>query len=80
MDVLSAESILKQNKKYFGISANKLMLFSKTSPLELFCSSSVSEVALNAVARSSCFNVRVIKKLNYVPVVEDGAKREGVVL
>ena len=56
------------------------MLFSKTSPLELFCSSSVSEVALNAAARSSCFNVRVIKKLNYVPVVEDGAKREGVVL
>ena len=26
------------------------------------------------------FNVRVIKKLNYVPVVEDGAKREAVVL
>ena len=41
---------------------------------------------LNATAKSSCFNVRVIKKkkkkkpLNSVPVVEDGAKREGVVL
>ena len=56
------------------------MLFSKTSPLELFCSSSFSEVALNGAARSSFFNVRVIKKLNYVLVVEDGAKREGVVL
>ena len=31
---------------------------------------------LNAAAKSSCFNVRVIKKLNSVPVVEDGAKRE----
>ena len=54
------------------------MLFSKTSPLELFCSSSVSEVALNAAARSSCFNVRVIKKLNYVPVVEDGLNEKGL--
>ena len=39
---------------------------------------------LNAAAKSSCFNVRVTKKnkktLNSVPVVEDGAKREGVVL
>ena len=43
---------------------------------------------LNAAAKSSCFNVRIIKKkkkkkkktLNSVPVVEDGAKREGVVL
>ena len=32
LDVLSAERILKQNKKYFGISANKLVLL--TSPLE----------------------------------------------
>ena len=43
---------------------------------------------LNAAAKSSCFNVRVIKKkknqentpLNSVPVVEDKAKREGDVL
>ena len=41
---------------------------------------------LNAVAKSSGFNVLVIKNknkkktLNIVPVVEDGAKREGVVL
>ena len=35
---------------------------------------------LNAAAKSSCFNVRVTKKINSVPVVEDGAKREGVVL
>ena len=34
LGVLSAERILKQNKKYFGISANKLVLFSTTSPLE----------------------------------------------
>ena len=37
---------------------------------------------LNAAAKSSYFNVRVIKKkkktLNSVPVVEDGAKREGL--
>ena len=56
------------------------MLFSTTNPLEWFCSSSVSEVALNAAAKSSCFNMRETKKLNSVPVVEDGAKREGVVL
>ena len=30
-------------------------------PLEWFCSSSVSEVVLNAAAKSSGFNVRVIK-------------------
>ena len=41
---------------------------------------------LNAVAKSSCFNMGVIKKkqkkqtLNSVSVVEDGAKQEGVVL
>ena len=34
LDVLSAARLLKQNKRYFGISANKLMLFSTTSPLE----------------------------------------------
>ena len=33
-------------------------------PLEWFCSSSVSEVVLNAAAKSSCFNMRVIKNNN----------------
>ena len=33
LDVLSAENLFKK-KKYFGISANKLMLFSTTSPLQ----------------------------------------------
>ena len=63
--------------KYFGISANKLRSI-LTSPLEWFYSNSVSEVELNAAAKSSCFNVRVIKnnnkkKLNSILVVEDGA-------
>ena len=39
---------------------------------------------LNSAAKPSCFNVQVIKQtkktLNSVPVVEDGAKREGVVV
>ena len=39
---------------------------------------------LNAAAKSSCVNVRVIKRtkntFNSVLVVEDGAKGEGVVL
>ena len=39
---------------------------------------------LDAAAKSSGFNVQVIKNknktLNSVPVVEDGAKRGGVVL
>ena len=34
LDVLSAERILKQNKNTSEFSANKLMLFSTTSPLE----------------------------------------------
>ena len=40
---------------------------------------------LNAVSKSSCFNVQIIKnnnnkkKINSIPVVEDGAKQEGVV-
>ena len=33
---------------------------------------------LNDAAKSSCFNVRVTKKLNSEPVIEDGTKREGV--
>ena len=84
LDVLSRERILKQYQKSFGISANKLSSI-LTSPLEWFYSNSVSKVVLNA--KSSCFNVRVIKNknktnqnINSIRVVEDGAKQEGVVL
>ena len=88
LGVLSTVRILKQNKtssEFPRTNSGRFRL------LEWFCSSSVSEVVLNAAAKSSCFNVRVIKKnkkknkqkkptLNSVLVVEDGAKREGVVL
>ena len=82
LDVLSTERILKHNKNTSEFPRTNSGCF---CPLEWFCSSSVSEVVLNAAAKSSCFNVRVIKKknqknLNSVPVVEDGAKQEGVVL
>ena len=63
LDVLSTERILKLNKKYFGISANKLRSI-LTSPLEWFYSNSVSEEVLNAAAKSLCFNVQVIKNKN----------------
>ena len=51
------------NKKiYFGIYANKLRsILTSPLPLEWFCSNSVSGVVLNAAAKSSCFNVQVIK-------------------
>ena len=62
---------------------SKLGSFS-TSPLEWFYSSSVREVVLNAAAKPSCFNVRVIKKKkkksNSILVVEEGAKRERFVV
>ena len=41
----------------------KLMSIS-TSLLEWFCSTSVGEVVLNGAAKSSCFNVQVIKNKN----------------
>ena len=86
LDVLSTEKILKQNKNTSAFPRTNSGHF---GPLEWFCTSSVSEVVLNAPAKSPCLNVRVIKNnnkkkqqkpLNSVPVVEDGAKREGVVL
>ena len=58
LDVLSTERILKQNKNMSEFPRTNSGRF---RPLESFCSSSVSEVVLNAADKSSCFNVRVIK-------------------
>ena len=58
-----------------ALSANKLSSIA-TSPLEWFYSNSVSKVMLNAAAKSSCFNVPIIK--NSIPVVEDGANKKGL--
>ena len=77
------ERILKQIK-ILRSSANKLRSIS-TIPLQWFYSNLVIEVVLNATAKSSFFNVQVIKNKNNnskknfkysIPVVEDGAKRE----
>ena len=59
LGILSTERILKQNKNTSEFPRTNSGRF---CPLEWFCSSSVSEVVLNAAAKSSCFNVRVIKK------------------
>ena len=59
LGVLSTERILKQNKTSSEFPRTNSGRF---RPLEWFCSSSVSERVLNATAKSSAFNVRVIKK------------------
>ena len=59
LGVLSMERILQQNKTSSEFPRTNSGRF---RPLEWFCSNSVSEVVLNAAAKSSCFNVRVIKK------------------
>ena len=60
---------------------SKLGSFS-TSPLEWFYSSSVREVVLNAAAKPSCFNVRVIKKKKKNQIVywllKKGQKEKGL--
>ena len=82
LDVLSTERILKHNKNTSEFPRTNSGCF---RPFEWFCSSSVSKVVQNPAAKSSCFNVRVIKNsknktLNSVLVLGDGAKREEVVL
>ena len=72
LDVLSTERILKHNKNTLDFPRTNSVA---TSPLEWFYSNSVSKVVLNAAAKSSCFNVRIIK--NSIPVVEDGANKKG---
>ena len=59
LGVLSMGRILKQNKTSSEFPRTNSGRF---RPLEWFCSSSVSEVVLNAGAKPSCYNVRVIKK------------------
>ena len=61
LDVLSTERILKQNKNTSEFQRTNSGHF---RPLKWFCTSSVSEVVLNATAKSPCFNVRVIKNNN----------------
>ena len=61
LDVLSTERILKQNKNTSEFPRTNSGRF---RPLEWFCTSSASEVVLNAAAKSPCLNVRVIKNNN----------------
>ena len=60
-DVISAERILKQNQILRNFREKTQIGF---DPLEWFYSNSVSEVVLNTEAKSSCFNVRIIKYKN----------------
>ena len=60
LDVLSAERIIKQNKNTSKFPQINSCCFQQAH-LSSSVSSSVSKVVLNAVAKSSCFNLRVIK-------------------
>ena len=53
LDVLSREIILKQNKT----TGTSEFPQTNSGPFEWFYSNSVSKVVLNAMAKSSCFNV-----------------------